>query len=72
MDKPSDPDGRVEQLLQLYGNGPHVLAVLLEACVEQLRQEQQARSDLARLSTEEVQRAIARRHRRLMDPGSGS
>lgn len=72
MDEPSDLDGRVEQLLRLCGDGPHVLAELLEACVEQLRQVQRARSVLAQLSAEEVQQAIARRHRRLVDPGSGS
>lgn len=72
MDERSDPDGHVEQLLQLCGNGPHVLADLLDACVEQLRQVQEARPALAQLSPEEVEQAIARRRPRLVDPGSGS
>ncbi|MDQ3358350.1 MAG: hypothetical protein M3520_05735 [Actinomycetota bacterium] len=61
----------VEQLLELSASGPRVLADL-DDCVRRLREVQAARSALAQLSTEDVRQAIARRHQRLANPGSGS
>lgn len=70
MNQPEVKDA-VEQLLELSASGPRVLADL-DDCVRRLREVQAAKSALAQLSTEDVRQAIARRHQRLVNPGSGS
>lgn len=66
---PFEPDDSVEQLLELSGNGPYILADLLEGCLRYLRQVQDARSALAQLPTDDVRQAIARRHHLMTDTG---
>lgn len=62
----------VEQLLELSGSGPFVLADLLEGCLRHLRQVEEARYALAQLPPEKVREAIARRQQRLGDVRGGS
>jgi hypothetical protein len=71
MIHPTQVGDDVEQLLELSASGPQVLADL-DDCVRRLREVQAAKSALAQLSTEDVRRAIARRHLRLVTHGSGS
>lgn len=69
MKRGNEPDGRVEQLLELSATGPQVLADLLDACVEHLRAMEAAKAALRHLETDEVRAAIARRHERLGEGG---